>query len=88
MYDADFILYVSAYSTERCDIGTTVAYAAYCQLEGVFDRPVAGYVNLCPHSVSTQPHDIHQMHSTIKHEILHALVSLYLIYFDGVLFLE
>ena len=39
-------------------------------------RPVAGYVNLCPHSISTQPHDIHQMHSTIKHEILHALVSI------------
>jgi len=38
-------------------------------------RPVAGYVNLCPESVSTKPHDIHQMHSTIKHEILHALVS-------------
>ena len=38
-------------------------------------RPVAGYVNLCPESVSTKPHDIQQMHSTIKHEILHALVS-------------
>ena len=38
-------------------------------------RPVAGYVNLCPDSVSTEPHDIQQMHSTIKHEILHALVS-------------
>ena len=40
-------------------------------------RPVAGYVNLCPESVSTKPHDIHQMHSTIKHEILHALVSMF-----------
>ncbi len=36
--DADFILYVSAFPTERCDIGTTVAYAAYCQLEGALDR--------------------------------------------------
>ena len=44
----------------------------------VFDsiyRPVAGYVNLCPESISTAAHDIHQMHSTIKHEILHALVG-------------
>jgi len=44
-------------------------------------RPVAGYVNLCPESVSTKPHDIHQMHSTIKHEMLHALVSIPLISF-------
>ena len=36
--ESDFILYVSAYSTDRCDIGTTVAYAAYCQLEGALDR--------------------------------------------------
>ena len=37
---SDFILYVSAHSTQRCDIGTTVAYAAYCQLEGALDRYV------------------------------------------------
>lgn len=40
----------------------------------MFFRPVAGYVNLCPESISIKAHDIHQMHSTIKHEILHALV--------------
>jgi hypothetical protein len=34
-------------------------------------------VNLCPKSISTKVHDIHQMHSTIKHEILHALVCKY-----------
>ena len=37
---ADFMLYVSAVATERCDVGTTVAYAAYCQLEGAMDRSV------------------------------------------------
>ena len=36
--EADFILYVSAHSQERCSIGTTVAYAAYCQLEAALDR--------------------------------------------------
>lgn len=39
-------------------------------------RPVAGYVNLCPEGISTKSFDEHQMHFTIKHEILHALVGL------------
>ncbi|KAK2165783.1 hypothetical protein LSH36_45g05007 [Paralvinella palmiformis] len=83
--DSDFILYISAHQTDRCSIGTTVAYAAYCQLERTLDRPVAGYVNLCPNSISTKGHDLHQMHSTIKHEILHALgfsAGLYAFYRD------
>jgi len=56
------------------DLDFNVAMSLLC-------RPVAGYVNLCPESVSTKPHDIHQMHSTIKHEMLHALVSITLISF-------
>ncbi|XP_064643669.1 leishmanolysin-like peptidase [Lineus longissimus] len=71
--NADFILYVSTKTTKRCGYGTTVAYAAYCQLEGALDRPVAGYVNICPNSISTKFHDLTQIAATIKHEILHAL---------------
>ena len=36
--NADFILYVSVHNTERCSVGTTVAYAAYCELEMERDR--------------------------------------------------
>ena len=36
--DSDFILYISAHETERCDFGSTVAYSAYCQQETSFDR--------------------------------------------------
>ncbi|CAH1774924.1 unnamed protein product, partial [Owenia fusiformis] len=82
----DFILYVSAKMTERCYSGTTIAYAAYCQLEGAFDRPVAGYVNICPADLSTKPHHNHEMQSTIRHEILHALgfsAGLYAFYRDS-----
>ncbi|XP_074652767.1 leishmanolysin-like peptidase [Tubulanus polymorphus] len=82
---ADFVLYVSTKKTERCGYGTTVAYAAYCQLEGAFDRPVAGYVNICPSSISLERHDVTQVISTIKHEILHALgfsAGLYAFYRD------
>jgi len=36
--NTDFILYVSAQHVNRCSIGSTVAYAAYCQLESAVDR--------------------------------------------------
>ncbi|XP_040296892.1 leishmanolysin-like peptidase isoform X1 [Bufo bufo] len=71
--DADFILYVSAITTERCSQENIVAYAAYCQLEAEMDRPIAGYANLCPSMISTQPQEFAGMLSTVKHEIIHAL---------------
>lgn len=36
--NADFIFYVSAMQTERCNLGSTVAYAAHCQQESSMDR--------------------------------------------------
>ncbi|XP_030435620.1 leishmanolysin-like peptidase isoform X2 [Gopherus evgoodei] len=71
--DADFVLYVSALTTERCGQENIIAYAAYCQLEAEMDRPVAGYANLCPNMISTQAQDFIGMLSTVKHEIIHAL---------------
>lgn len=38
MEGADFLLYVSGVSTERCGQENIVAYAAYCQLEAELDR--------------------------------------------------
>lgn len=35
---ADFVFYVSAMDTERCQKGMTVAYAAHCQQEVALDR--------------------------------------------------
>lgn len=37
------------------------------------DRPIAGYANLCPNMISTQPQEFIGMLSTVKHEIIHAL---------------
>uniref|UniRef100_A0A8C3Q017 Leishmanolysin-like peptidase n=1 Tax=Chrysolophus pictus TaxID=9089 RepID=A0A8C3Q017_CHRPC len=71
--DADFVLYVSALTTERCGHENIIAYAAYCQLEAEMDRPIAGYANLCPNMISTQPQEFIGMLSTVKHEIIHAL---------------
>ena len=36
--DADFVFYISAMQTERCQKGMTVAYAAHCQQESALDR--------------------------------------------------
>ncbi|KAE8299063.1 Leishmanolysin-like peptidase [Larimichthys crocea] len=60
-------------TTERCGQENIVAYAAYCQLEAELDRPVAGYANLCPAMISSQPQEFEGMLSTVKHEIIHAL---------------
>ncbi|XP_055699747.1 leishmanolysin-like peptidase isoform X1 [Phlebotomus papatasi] len=83
--NTDFIFYVSARQTERCHKGLTVAYAAHCQQEAALDRPIAGHANLCPLSISTKPHELQTLLSTVKHEILHALgfsVSLYAFFRD------
>lgn len=83
--DSDFVFYVSAMQTERCNKSLTVAYAAHCQQEIALDRPIAGHANLCPNSISTKPQELETLLSTVKHEILHALgfsVSLYAFYRD------
>ncbi|RZC41773.1 leishmanolysin-like peptidase, partial [Asbolus verrucosus] len=84
--DFDFVFYVSAMQTERCNKSLTVAYAAHCQQESALDRPIAGHANLCPNSISTKKQEVEILLSTVKHEILHALgfsVSLYAFYRDA-----
>ncbi|XP_065395409.1 leishmanolysin-like peptidase isoform X1 [Macaca fascicularis] len=71
--DADFVLYVGALATERCSQENIISYAAYCQQEADMDRPIAGYANLCPNMISTQPQEFIGMLSTVKHEVIHAL---------------
>ncbi|KAM9583117.1 leishmanolysin-like peptidase isoform 2-T2 [Trichechus inunguis] len=71
--DADFVFYVGALATERCSHENIISYAAYCQQEAKMDRPIAGYANLCPNMISTQPQEFIGMLSTVKHEIIHAL---------------
>ncbi|KAE9549719.1 hypothetical protein FO519_007071 [Halicephalobus sp. NKZ332] len=73
VHDADFLLYVSAVDSNRCKNEDTIAYAAHCQQEADFDRPIAGHVNICPSALSTHLHDQEILLSTVKHEILHAL---------------
>ena len=43
---ADFVFYISAMETERCQKGMTVAYAAHCQQESALDRLVLTLQNV------------------------------------------
>ena len=52
---------------------STVAYAAHCQQEVEFDRPIAGHMNICPKSIVNGTKEIEGLESTVKHELLHAL---------------
>ncbi|XP_070535465.1 leishmanolysin-like peptidase isoform X2 [Ptychodera flava] len=81
----DFILYVTAMQTERCGWDDTIGFATWCQLETALDRPVAGFANLCPNSLSTESANYNNILGSLKHEILHALgfsASLYAFYRD------
>lgn len=69
----NFILYITAINSTRCNDLNTVAYAVHCQQDST-KRPIAGNVNICPASLSTRLHDQELLVSTIKHEIAHALV--------------
>ncbi|GAB6031085.1 hypothetical protein CHUAL_007896 [Chamberlinius hualienensis] len=83
--NSDFVFYISALNTSRCNKKNVVAYAAHCQQEAALDRPIAGHVNLCPDSISMSPPELITVISTVKHEMLHALgfsVSLYAFYRD------
>ena len=51
----------------------TVAYAAHCQQEKAFDRPIAGHTNICPDAIIDGEKEITMLTSTVKHELLHAL---------------
>ncbi|EYB82782.1 hypothetical protein Y032_0351g3241 [Ancylostoma ceylanicum] len=81
--NADFVLFVAAVDSKSCRAGTA-AYASHCEEERFTRRPIAGYVNICPWVLGRKTPDYFTMWgSTIKHELMHALVfspSLYPFY--------
>lgn len=76
---SDFVLYVRASTTKTCltnfqQGGTNeiVSYAAYCKL-GKNDRPIAGYMNICPTQFKKYKTDRGKLILTVLHELFHAL---------------
>ena len=83
--DTDFVLFVTS-SDRNCERKDTVAYAAVCQQEEILDRPIAGYLNVCPNNISSRKADGAELLASLKHEIFHALgfsPSLYAFYRDA-----
>ena len=72
--DTDFVLYVTAIAKD-CTKDKTIAYGSACQQEGAMDRPVAGFINICPEKVTKRELETSYdgVLATIKHEIFHAL---------------
>ncbi|CAH8571053.1 unnamed protein product [Schistosoma guineensis] len=68
-----YLVFVDASATEPCQSEDLLAYALACQLEFGTDRPVAGYVNMCPTQLSIKPEDVRSSISTFIHEMAHAL---------------
>ena len=64
---ASFPLYIH-FTGEQA---STVAYAAHCQQESSYDRPIAGHTNICPSAIRST--EVGGLTSTVKHELLHAL---------------
>jgi len=71
----DYLIYVTATEGSSCSGGTgTLAYAGSCRYDQ-YDRPVVGYLNLCPGHLSSKPtgSDYTDVLSTAIHEVTHAL---------------
>jgi leishmanolysin-like peptidase len=68
--DADYIIYITSVTT-NCG-GSTLAFANFCEMEDDFDRPIAGYINYCPNSITSDRSDDFIFDVT-KHEFLHAM---------------
>ncbi|XP_019850942.1 PREDICTED: leishmanolysin-like peptidase [Amphimedon queenslandica] len=66
--DTDLALYVYG-TADHCEPGV-VAYAAACQLEDQYDRPISGVINFCPTDDISDEEEVFQV---AKHEIFHVL---------------
>ncbi len=69
---SNFRLYISAHSTRRCNRHNAIGYAAHCQQAFGTDRPIAGFINLCPDKLSSN-FDLSQLAYFFRHEMLHLL---------------
>ncbi|KAL5009194.1 hypothetical protein ScPMuIL_014775 [Solemya velum] len=75
LHGTDIVLYIQSLTTARCQLPmdqTIIAYASYCQL-GDNDRPVAGYMNICPGELRALHLDDEKLFWICLHELFHVL---------------
>ncbi|KAI0225331.1 Leishmanolysin-like peptidase [Lamellibrachia satsuma] len=70
--NTDYLLYVSAKLEGFCQQGA-FAYASVCQLEATLDRPVVGFINICPDKFHLTLQSRAFLNYVIRHEITHGL---------------
>ncbi|VDN99905.1 unnamed protein product [Rodentolepis nana] len=68
----NFLIFLSAKPTKRCNDTTILGYSSHCQQEAFTDRPIAGFINFCL-SPSNKIHDLSQLAYFVKHELMHIL---------------
>lgn len=76
--ETDFYLYVTALDSSVCS--SALAYAQFCALDEVTNRPLAGNINFCPERLDTDPFEFDGQVETAIHELLHTLVIYYFNY--------
>lgn len=82
--DVDLILYVTASQTTSCG-SATVAYAGFCELDQITQRPIAGNINFCPGMLEEKFDLVGELLDVSVHEVFHILAfstSLYSYFLD------
>ncbi|XP_030853296.1 uncharacterized protein LOC755833 isoform X2 [Strongylocentrotus purpuratus] len=78
--DVHYVLYVTAIAGGPCQ-GGVIGFASACYLDPTLNRPIAGFINICP-GATTIREDLQVL---VQHEIYHALgfsPSLYALFRD------
>ena len=73
---ADLVIFVLSQPTSQtCADGNTLAYASHCRQDSQTDRPIAGYIQMCPqhHARKTIKSQRDEDFHTALHEILHIM---------------
>lgn len=69
--ETDFAIIVTADEAQTCiDNPSTLGYAYPCKFDQ-WDRPILGYINMCPSALATASDEV--VFNTVSHELAHAL---------------
>ncbi|XGW06157.1 hypothetical protein V3C99_016462 [Haemonchus contortus] len=72
LVDTDFVLFVSVLASDCVE--SALAYSRHCVTDEITKRPVAGYMNICPHLLKEiTPARLDAWEATLKHELFHTL---------------
>nr|CDJ81503.1 leishmanolysin family protein [Haemonchus contortus] len=72
LFDTDFVLFVSVLASDCVE--SALAYSRHCVTDEITKRPVAGFMNICPHLLKEITlARLDAWEGTLKHELIHTL---------------